>query len=137
MIEVSVAQASADWEVTAVYDSTVCEVHCSWRRKRDAFGRTPIGSFLPPPIATIRIYTDYVSQSPAVIVVDPAGMELPCAARDTPLTQEAVCIPARRLFTAVPSLREDISAPNRLPAQFLSTTNRPEVTFAAPLALRI
>jgi hypothetical protein len=136
-IEVSVAQASAEWEVTATYDSTQCEIHCSWRRKRDAFGRTPLASFLLPPIAAIRIYTDFVSQSPAVIVVDPAGLGLPGAARDVPLTQDTVCIPARRLFVAVPGQREDSGGHNRPRARYLSTTNQPDVTSAASLPLRI
>jgi len=136
-IEVSVAQASAEWEFTAVYDSAGCEIHCSWRRKRDAFGRTPLGSFFLPPIATIRIYTNFLSQSPAVLVVDPAGVRLPGATGDIPLTPEAVCIPARRLFVAVLSQREDFGAPSRPRAHFLSTTNQPEVTSAASLSLRI
>ena len=136
-IEVSLAQASAQWEVTAAYDSAVCEIHCSWRRKRDAFGRVPLASFLLPPIATIRIYTNFVSRSPAVIVVDPAGLGLPGAARDVPLTQDAACIPARRLFVAVPGQREDSGESNWPPAHFLSTTNRSEVTYTASLPLRI
>jgi hypothetical protein len=41
---------------------------------------------LLPRIATIRIYANFVSQSPAVIVVDPAGLGLPGAARDISLT---------------------------------------------------
>jgi hypothetical protein len=136
-IELSVAQTSAEWEVTAVYDSTACEIHCSWRRKRDAFGPAPRGSFLLPPIATIRIYANFVSQSPAVIVVDPAGLGLPGAMGDTPLTPAAACIPARRLIVAALSQREDTGPPNRPRAHFLSSTNQPEVTSAASLPLRI
>jgi hypothetical protein len=136
-IEVSVAQTSAEWEVTAVYDSTGCVIHCSWRRKRDAFGRTPQESFLLPPIATIRIYPNLASLSPAVIVLDPAGLGLPGVARDAPFTQETVYIPARRLFVAVLAQREHSGAPNRPRVHFLSTTNQPEVTSAASLPLRI
>jgi hypothetical protein len=136
-IEVSVAQASPEWEVVAAYDSTVCEIHCSWRRKRDAFGRTPLASFLPPPIATIRIYASFAAQSPRVIVVDPAGLGSPGAAGDAPVTQDPVWIPARRLFTAVLAQREDSGAPNRPRARSLSITNQPEVTPLASLPLRI
>jgi hypothetical protein len=136
-IEVSVAPASVEWEFTAVYDSTDCEIHCSWRRKRDALGRTPLGSFLLPPIATVRIYANFVSQSPAVIVVDPAGLGLPGATRDIPLTREAVFIPARRCFVAVLSQREDSGGLGRPRAHVLSTTNQPEVTTTASLPLRI
>jgi hypothetical protein len=135
-IEVSVAQASMEWEVTAAYDSTTCEIHCAWRRKHDAFGRTPLASYLPPPIATIRIYTNFVAQPPAAIVVDPAGLGLPGATRDAPLTQAAVCIPASRLFVAVPEQRENSGEPNRRRAHALPTTNQPEVT-SASLPLRI
>jgi hypothetical protein len=136
-IEVSVAQASAQWEVTAAYDSAVCEIHCSWRRKRDAFGRTPLASFLLPPIATIRIYTNFVSRSPAVIVVDPAGLGLPGFARSVPVTQDADCIPAKRFFVAVPGQREDTGETNWPRVNVLSTNNQPEVISAASLPLRI
>lgn len=136
-IEVSVAQASAEWEVTADYDSAACEIHCSWRRKRDAFGRTPLASFLLPPIATIRVYANFVAQAPGVIVVDPAGLGSPGAARDAPLTQEALCILARRLFPAVLAQREDSRALHRPRARFLSITNQPEVTSLTSLPLRI
>jgi hypothetical protein len=136
-IEVSLAQASAEWEVTAVYDSTDCEIHCSWRRKRDAFGRTPLAAFLLPPIAAIRIYTNFVSLPPALIVVDPAGLGLPGAARDVLLTPDAVCIPARRLCIAVSGKREDSDGPNRPRADFLFTTNQTEVTPTKSLPLRI
>jgi hypothetical protein len=137
MIEVSVAQASVEWEVTAAYDSTGCEIHCSWRRKRDAFGRTPLTSFLPLPVATVRIYTNFAALSPAVIVVDPAGLGLPGAAGDAPLTQEAVWIPARRFFVAILSQRQDSGALNRPRDHFLSTTNPTEVTSAVSLPLRV
>jgi hypothetical protein len=136
-IEVSVAQASAEWEVTAAYDSAACEIHCSWRRKRDTFGRTPLASFLPPPIAAIRVYANFVSQAPSVIVVDPAGLGSPGAAGDAPITQDPVWIPARRLFTAVLARREDSGALHRPQAQFLSITNQPEVTPFPSLPLRI
>jgi hypothetical protein len=136
-IEVSVAQASAEWEVTADYDSAACEIHCSWRRKRDAFGRTMLASFLPPPIATIRVYAKFVALAPSVIVVDPAGLGSPGAAGDVPITQDAVWIPARRLFTAILARREDSGALNRPRAQFVSITNQPEVTSLASLPLRV
>jgi hypothetical protein len=134
-IEVSVA--SAEWEVTAAYDPTGCEIHCSWRRKRDAFGRMPQASFLPLPVATVRIYTNFVALSPAVIVVDPAGLRLPDAAEDAPLTQEAVWLAAKRHFVAVLSRRDDSGAFNRPHAHLLSATNSPEVTTATSLPLRV
>ena len=132
-IEVSLAQASAEWEVTAAFVSADCEIHCSWRRKRDALGR----SFLLPPIATIRIYTNFVSLSPAVIVVDPAGLGLPGATRDAALTPGAIWLSARRLFAVILLQREGCCVSNRTRPYFLSTTNRREVTAAASLPLRI
>ena len=136
-IEVSVAQPSVEWEVTATYDATGCEIHCSWRRKRDSFGRMPLASFLPPPIATVRIYTNLAPQSPAVIVVDPAGLGLPGVAGDAPITQDAVWIAARRIFAAILPQRGNSGALKRLRAHFLSITSPPEVTSAASLPLRV
>jgi hypothetical protein len=136
-IEVSVEQASAEWEVTAAYDPTGCEIHCLWRRKRDAFGRMPLAFFLPLPVATLRIYTNFVALSPAVIVVDPAGLRQPGAAGDAPITEEAFWIPARRLFVAILSQRENSCGPRRPRSHFLSTTNSSEVTSATSLPLRV
>jgi hypothetical protein len=131
-IEISVAQGSVEWEVTAAFDSADCEIHCSWRRKRDTLGR----SFLLPPIATIRIYTNFVSLPPAVIVVDPAGLGLPGATRDSPATLGAVWISARRLFAVTRLQREDgrLDQPH---THFLSTTNKPGVITKAYLPLRV
>jgi hypothetical protein len=136
-IEVSLAQASAEWEVTAAYDATGCEIHCSWRRKPDAFGRMHVSSILPLPVATLRIYTNFVALSPTVIVMDPAGLRLPGVAGDTPITEEALWIPARRLFVAILSQREDSTAFNRPFAHFLSTTNSSEATSVTSLPLRV
>jgi hypothetical protein len=135
-IELPAIQNSAEWEVTAAYDSALCEIHCFFRRKRDAWGRTPLASLLLPPIASIRIYTNFVSQ-PATVIVDPAGAGLPCAARDTPLTWDAIFIPARRVFVTVPAHRHAYAAPDSPETHFFSSTNQPEVTSSASQPLRI
>ena len=135
-IELSVTQASAEWEVTATYDPALCEIHCVSRRKRDWFGRTPLASLLLPPFAAIRIYTDFVSK-PAIVIVNPAGLGLPCATRDIPFTQEAIYFPSRKLSAIVLARMDAASVSHWSQAHFLSSANQSEVTLPASLPLRI
>ena len=132
-VELSVAPASAEWEVTAVYDAARCEIHCTWRRKRDVFGTIPLWL---PPIAAFRIYSNFVS-APATVTIDPAGLGLPCAARDAPLRHEAIFVPARKLFIAAPAQRSSYGAP-KPPRTHLSPSIGPaDTTSASSLPLRI
>jgi hypothetical protein len=132
-IELTVAQSSAEWEMAAVYDAARCEIHCSWRRKRDALGPMPL---LAPPIAEVRIYSNFVSP-PATVTVDPAGVGEPYATQDVPLSRESTFIPARRLFVTALAQQADSGGPKSPRTHFLSSTQQPEITFASSLPLRI
>jgi hypothetical protein len=135
-IELSVTPASAEWEVTAAYDSALCEIHCVWRRRRDAFGRTPATSSMLPPIASIRVFTDFVSP-PATRIVNPAGLGLPETTKNIPVTQEAIFVLARRLFITAPARLYDSGASNLPRAHFFSRTSQAAGAHAAALPLRI
>ena len=135
-VELSVTPASTEWDVIADYDAERCEIHCSWRRKRDAFGSLPPFLHLLPPIAVIRIYSNFVSR-PVTVTIDPAGLGLPGAARDVPLRLDAIFIAARKLFVTPPALRDDGGTPKRPRAHFLSTTKQPDIASSSALPLRI
>ena len=132
-IELSVAQTSAEWEVTADYDAARCEVHCSWRRKRDEFEPSAL---LPPPIATIRIYSDFVSP-PESVTADPAGLGFPRVTRDLPLSLESIFMPARRLFAMSPAQRDGDGTHTRPRLRFLSSSKPLDAPSASSLPLRI
>jgi hypothetical protein len=134
-IEALVTPASAEWEVTATYDSALCEIHCSWRRKRNELGRMPLISLLPPNVA-IRIYTDFASL-PAVVIVDPAGLRLPQAASSLSPSYEAAFMPARKLLVATFARRQHTAHPAPLRSHFFSPATQAEVTPGAPAPLRI
>jgi hypothetical protein len=134
-LELSVTPASAEWEVTAVYDAARCEVHCTWRRKEDAFASRRLASLLPP-MAVIRMYSNFAA-APDTVTIDPAGLGLPGATRDVPLRQEAIFIPARKLFVAALAQADDYGAIERPRARFLSSTEQRDVTTASTLPLRI
>lgn len=135
-VELSVTPASAGWDVTADYDADRCEIHCSWRRKRDAFGSMPPFLHLLPPIAVIRIYSNFVSR-PATVTIDPAGLGLPGATRDVPLRPDAIFIAARKLFVTPPARRGDCGAPTWPRAHFLSSTKQADIASSSALPLRI
>jgi len=135
-IETLVTQASAEWEVTASYDSALCEIHCSWRRKRDAFGRTPLISLFQPTVAIIRIYTDFASL-PATVIVDPAGLGSPRAASSLSSNHEAAFMPARRLLGVTLARLLHTAPPAPILSRFLSPANQPEVTPDTSAPLRI
>jgi hypothetical protein len=132
-IELSVEQTSTEWEVTALYDAARCEIHCLWRHKRDALGLAPL---LAPPIAALRIYSNFVA-TPYTVSVDPAGLGLPGAMRDGPLCRAAAFLPARRLFVTSPAQCGDGGAPERPRAHFFSSTRLPNVISASLAPLRI
>jgi hypothetical protein len=134
-VEMSVTPASAEWEVTAVYDAARCEIHCTWRRKEDAFGSRRLASLLPP-IAVIRIYSNFAA-APETVTIDPAGLGLPIVTRDVPLRQEAIFIPARKLFVAGLAQAHGDGAVERPRAHLLSSAKQPDVTTASTLPLRI
>lgn len=133
-IELSVTPALPGWEVTAAYDSALCEIHCSWRRKRDAFGRTPTSLMLPP-IAAIRVYTGFAS-APAIWTVDPAGLGLPDATKDTLLVRETIFVPARKLVVTTVTRLYNPDACSLSLTHFFSLTNRMACA-ATALPLRI
>jgi hypothetical protein len=134
-VDLFVTPASAEWEVTAVYDAARCEIHCTWRRKEDAFGSRRLVALLPP-IAVIRMYWSFAAPSDTV-TIDPAGLGLPGATRDVPLRQEAIFIPARKLFATAPAQANGYGAVERPRADFLSSTKQPDVTTTSTLPLRI
>lgn len=80
-VELLVTQGSEEWDVSADYDSIRCEIRCTWRRKRDEFGQTPLVPLRLAPKAVIRLYVDFASL-PATVMVDPAGAAPPYATRD-------------------------------------------------------
>jgi hypothetical protein len=134
-LELSVTPASAEWEVTAVYDAARCEIHCTWRRKEDALGSRRLVSLLPP-IAVIRMYSNFAA-TPDSVTIDPAGLGLPGVTRDLPLRQEAIFMPARKLCVAIPAQADGHGAVERPRAQFLSSDEQPDVTASSTLPLRI
>jgi len=134
-IELSVTRASPEWEVTADYDPALCEIHCSWRRKHDEFGRAPLKSLMQPPIAAIRIFSNYVSL-PAIATINPAGLGLPEAARHIPVTREPIFLSARRLFVTALARRYDSGAGSVSHTHFFSQIN-PAGGRVAALPLRI
>lgn len=134
-LELSVTPASAEWEVTAVYDAARCEIHCTWRRKEDAFGSRRLVSLLPP-MAVIRMYSNFAAP-PDTVTIDPAGLGLPGVTCDVPLRREAIFMPAKKLFVAVPAQADAYGAVELPRAQFLSSAGQPDVTASSTLPLRI
>ena len=119
-----------DWEVTVVLDVLRCEISCAYRLKRDVFGRTHSGSLLPP-VAEIHLDTGFGSP-PITLIVDPAGLLLPSAARTFPISQDKLCVPTRKFFTAAPQPECGCSPrSSSQPRELSSATNSAAVTLAA------
>ena len=123
------------WEVTVDFDPARCEIHCIYRRVRDAFGRAPMMG-LAPPITTIRMYTGSDSR-PTIAIVDPAGLGTPAAASNSVVIEEKDCIPGRKLFTIVLVPKGDGNTPATAQAQSVGLRNCPETIFTAPVPQRI
>jgi hypothetical protein len=123
------------WEVTVDFDPARCEIHCAYRRVRDAFGRAALVG-LAPPVATVRMHGDSASR-PAIAIVDPAGLGTPAAASNPVIVEDKVCVPGRRLFTVVLVPKGDGEAPATAYAQSVCLRNTPETTFTAPVPQRI
>ena len=129
------ASSVGGWEVTVGFDAAHCEIHCAYRRKRDAFGRMSLAGLLLPPITAIQIYEDSASK-PLTVIVDPAGLRLPIATGHVVVTESQPGIPGRRLCASVPGRQSGCAATSPR-AHFSSTDNHPETSFSAAAPLRI
>jgi len=123
------------WEVTVDFDPARCEIHCAYRRIRDAFGRTPLIG-LSPPVVAIRVYTGFHAK-PAIAIVDPAGLATPAATSGAVVTQEEPCMPGRRLFSVVLVQQGDRNAPALPHARVFCSRNASEATPSTPVPQRI
>jgi hypothetical protein len=128
------AATQGDWEVTVVYDPVRCGFSCSYRRKRDTSGRVSLAALLPP-ITFIRVYTE-PNAEPALLVVDPAGLNLPFAVCTLVIASEITAIPGKG--TAAIQVATDIGDPVvSKPLHALCATGGPAATVSAILSLRI
>ena len=123
------------WEVTVAFDSSHCGISCSYRRKPDAFGRTPVSGVLPPPITAIQIYSNSASK-PTTIIVDPAGISFPAAVNRVVASPEKLCLPGKKVFAAVSLQVTGSSRASLVPPSFREIANS-SVTWSPSVPLRI
>jgi hypothetical protein len=135
VVSAGAAVTVGGWEVTVDFDPARCEIHCAYRRVRDALGRAPLVG-LAPPIATIRMYTGSDSKA-TIAIVDPAGLGTPAAASNPVVIEEKACIPGRRIFSVVLVPKGDSHAPTTAHAQSVCPRNCLETVFTAPVPQRI
>ncbi len=119
----------SNWDVTVTLDAAKCEITCAYRLKR----QSPAYRLAPPAVA-VRIYSDLVSV-PDVVTVDPAGLNLPTAARNLPGPKDHPYIPGRKVIAAAPPQASEglpAASPQRQPD---SAGRPPALAAAAPLRI--
>jgi hypothetical protein len=120
-----------NWDVTVTVDPAQCELSCAYRLKRNS----PAAHLLAPPAVVVRVYSDLVS-IPRTVTFDPAGLNLPAAARRVPLSRDSPYMPGRRLLAAaLPPTRGHL--PPAPPQSHHSSASRAPVLPAAAAPLRI
>jgi hypothetical protein len=124
----------ANWEVTVTVDEAQCAVYCEYRLKRDASGR-PAGRVMAPPVVTVQVSYDAVSQ-PQTVTIDPGGVELPTVVRRYISQRDNPYVPGRKWFAAAPKRATESTLAERLLPQLVSANRRILVPGAA-LPLRI
>jgi hypothetical protein len=126
---------AGEWDVTVGYDTVRCEIYCSYRLKRDEFGRPRLTGLLLPPVAAIRIYAD--SGDSQEITVDPAGLGQPEIAAHPAAVPESVYLPGRRWEANRPLDSFGISDPSAIPVPSVAFTAPAAIAMPAHLPLRI
>jgi len=86
-VEAPATVTTGGWEVTVSIDPAECVVYCTYRK---AGGMT-----LLPPVTTLRIFGDGAA-APEVVVVDPAGRELPVARAREVVALSGAAAPGRK-----------------------------------------
>jgi hypothetical protein len=118
---------TADWDVSITFDPEACEVYCEYRRKA-----TGLHLFLQP-VTELRIYTDG-ADNPQVILVDPAGVQVPVIVRSASDVPELACVEGKGLANSAQPACELVAAP---PARVRPLTLTPAIDRSIRLALRI
>ena len=123
------------WEVAVAIDVAHCGIYCAYRRKPDAWGRTPMLDLLLPPVTAIEVYKDSVSK-PATVIVDPAGLRVPAVTKNAGVTPDKLCLPGKRLFTTV-SLQADNRVCTSSEVSSFASNDNYQAAFRAAAPLRI